>query len=129
MPTFESFTISGTELNDGVSFDMESFDAPPPAKRPTWITGADSDGAALVDDPKASNREITLRLRVVQQASMDLALAKLGTIIDLLEESEKQPDGLACVWTPANSTKSITFDCLSGEVVGVPVTTQGDDAG
>jgi hypothetical protein len=129
MAVYESVTLGGTELNDHTNFRIESFDAPPPPKRYEWATGADADGAALVRDPLHENRTITIRIRVQQQASMDTALAKIGEIVQLLEETENQQDGTALVWTPATSTKSLTAYVLSGEVTGMPIEKSGGDIG
>ncbi len=125
----EVWTLDGLALNDASSFVLRGVDCPPPPKRPEWIAGADADGAALVRDPLHENRTIELKIRVMPQASMDLALAKIGLIVDKLEESEKQPDGLALVWTPQNATKTLTFYVLSGEITGMPITPFGDDRG
>lgn len=125
----EGLTFDTLALNDGTTFTLEALEMPDPAKRPEWITGADADGSALVRDPLFDNREITARVRVEPQASMDLALAKIAQITDKIEEAERQPDGLPLVWTPANSTKTVTFYVLSGSVSGLPIMVNGADAG
>lgn len=129
MAILEQLVLDGLALNDVPNYRLQGFDAPPPKKRYEWAPGSDADGAALIRDPLFENREITARIRIAQRASMDLALAAVGAIVDKLEEAEKHPDGLDLVWTPANSTKSFTFKVLSGEVTGVPVSMDGDDAG
>jgi hypothetical protein len=129
MATYESLVFAGTELNDTTNYLLEALDCQPPGKRPEWISGADADGAALVRDPLFENRTVVVRVRVAKQATTDLALAKLGALVDKIEEADKQPDGLALVWTPAGGTKSVTFYVLSGEVTGLPITTNGDDSG
>ena len=117
-----------TTLSAG-AFILQGFECPPPAKRQEWAQGADSDGALLVRDPLFDNREVTVRLRVAQQTTMDAALTQISLISKKLEEAEQQPDGLPLVWTPANSTKSVTFYVLSGTIDGLPITLSGDDAG
>jgi hypothetical protein len=111
------------------AFRLQGYDVTPPAKRQEWAQGADTDGALLVRDPLFENREITLRLRLRQQTTMDLALAQIATLSKKLEEAEQQPDGLALVWTPAGSANSVTFYVLSGTVDGLPIELSGDDAG
>jgi hypothetical protein len=111
------------------AFILQGYDVPPPNKRQEWAQGADIDGALLVRDPLFDNREITLRLRVAQQATMDLALTQISLISKKLEEAEQQPDGLALVWTPAGSVNSVTFYVLSGSIDGLPISLTGDDAG
>jgi len=129
MATLEQLVLDSLALNDATNYRLQAFETPPPPKRFEWVTGGDSDGGALVRDPLFENREIICRIRVTQQSTMDLALAKIAAIVDKLEEAEKHPEGLDLVWTPANGTKSITFKVLSGEVQGLPVTMDGDDAG
>lgn len=111
------------------AFILQGYDVPPPNKRQEWAQGADIDGALLVRDPLFDNREITLRLRVAQQATMDDALTQISLISKKLEEAEQQPDGLPLIWQPAGSTKRVTFYVLSGVVEGLPITLSGDDAG
>lgn len=129
MAVRETLTFDSIALNDGTSFTLQGLEIPPPNKRFEWVPGGDADGAALVRDPLFENREITARVRVVQQSTMDLALAKIGSLVDSLEEAEKQENGLPLVWTPANSTKTITFYVVSGSIENLPVTLSGDDAG
>lgn len=124
MPSqFESLVLDGLSLNDGTVLSLESLTMPPSAKRPEWVSGADSDGAVLSRDPFHDNRIIEARIRVEQQATKDLALAKIALIVDKLEECERNLDrGLALVWTPADATTSpITFRCLSGEITEMPI--------
>jgi len=129
MATLEQLVLDGLALNDATNYRLQGFEAPPPKKRMEWAAGGDADGAALVRDPLFDNREIQLRVRITQRATMDLALAAVAAITDKLEEAEKQTAGLDLVWTPANGTKSITFKVLSGEITGLPVTMDGEDAG
>lgn len=129
MSSLEQLVLDGLALNDVTNYRLQSFDAPPPTKRYEWAQGGDADGAALVRDPLFENREIQARIRITQRSTMDLALAAVGAIVDKLEEAEQQPVGLDLVWAPADGTKSVTFKVLSGEVTGLPVTMDGDDAG
>lgn len=129
MATLEQIVLDGLSLNDVTNYRLQGVDAPPPKKRFEWAEGGDADGAALVRDPLFENRTVELRVRVAQRASMDLALAAVAAISDKLEEADRQPDGLDLVWTPANGTKSVTFKVLAGEITGLPITMDGDDAG
>lgn len=108
---------------------LESFEAPPPAKRAEWAQGADVDGASLVRDPLFENRSISMRLRLAQQTSMDDALAAISSLSKKIEECEQQPEGLPLVWTPADSSTYITFYVLTGQISDVPVSMSGDDVG
>lgn len=129
MATLEQLVLDGVALNDVTNYRLQGFEAPPPKKKYEWAAGGDSDGSALVRDPLFENREITLRIRIAPRATMDLALTAVAQIVDLLEEAEKQPNGLDLVWTPANGTRSITFKVLSGEVSELPIALSGDDFG
>lgn len=121
--------LDGVALNDDVTYSLESLSMPSPKKKPEWVAGADTDGAVLGRDPLFENREIQVRVRAVQQASMDLALAKVAAISDKLEEAERNLNGIPLTWTPADSTKTVTFRVLSGEISELPITPTGDDAG
>lgn len=130
MATLEGLVLDGLALNDDVTYRLiDSLGILPPSKRYEWATGGDSDGAALVRDPLSDNREVTLRVRIVKQTTMDLALAAIGAIVAKLEEAEKHPEGLDLTWTPAGSTKTFTLKVLSGEVTELPITPRGSDAG
>lgn len=121
MAANEGWVFAGTDWNDGTNFDLEEFDPGIAPKRIRWISGADSDGALSPEEAHYENAEMTVRVRVVAQSTMDLALAKIGTLVEALQEAEKQPLGSAGVWTPATSTKSLTAYVLAGEVTGLPI--------
>lgn len=126
----ENLTLDTLPLNDGNPFSLESVDLPAPAKIVEWVRGSDGDGSVLARVSMSENRVITARIRVEPQATQDLALAKIGLLLDKLQEAERNPEtGIDLAWTPATSTKTITFKVLSGEVTGLPVTLTGDDAG
>lgn len=130
MSALEGITLDGLDLNDTTTYVLEALSTPPPKKKPEWITGGDSDGGVLGRDPLFDTREITARIRIVAQSTMDLALAKIALIGDKLEEAERNQTGVALVWTPADSTlTSGTFRCLSGEITDLPVTVDGEGAG
>lgn len=126
----EAVILNGLSLNPAAgNFAVEAIDFTPPKKKPEWAQSADGDGADLVRTPLFENRVITATVRITPQASMDLALAKMGELVDQLQEAEKNPGGIPLEWTPANSTKTITFYVLTGEVTGVPVVAQGTGEG
>jgi hypothetical protein len=122
----EQLVLDSLALNDGVTFTMEAVDMTPPPELEEWVRGADSNGALLAREPLCDNRVITASLRIEQQATMDLALAKIGLIVDKLKEAQRcnmnSPPGLALTWTPADATlTAVTFRCLSGQIVGLPI--------
>ncbi len=129
MANNEALVLDTLAINDGVTYTLEQLTMPPPKKRGIWASGADSDGAVLARDPLFENREITARIRVEPQASMNVALDKIGAISDKLEEAERNEGGIALTWTPAQSTRTITFYVLTGEITEVPIVVTGDDAG
>jgi len=129
MPSYESIQLDGLELNDGATYVLEELNLDPPRKRVEWATGADADGAGLVRDPLLENRTITMRVRVLTAATMDAALSAVGTVVDRLEEMERREGGAPITYTPADSTKTITFYGLTGSVIGVPRSWSGDEAG
>ncbi len=133
MATQEGFILDGLDLNTATgALMLEDLTIGLPGKRIDWMTSPDTDGA-IRTRPGGSlreNREIAFRLRVQNQASMDLALAQLTTVSEKLEEAETRgEDGIPLVWTPADSTKSMTYYVLSGMVGDLPITVVGDTAG
>lgn len=129
MAELEQLVLGGVVLNSTTLFGLEAVDFTPPAKKPEWANSADSDGQDLIRTPLFDNRVITCVVRVKPQASKNLALEKLGELVDQLQEAEKNPGGIALEWTPSESTKTITFDVLTGSVTGLPVVQVGEDAG
>jgi len=121
MAATETWVLDGVTLTSGGNFDILELQADPPKARPDWITAADSEGAALMRVPQHENRTITMKLRIASQASMNAALDQVGVILDKLALASEAPDGLALVWTPANSTRSVTFDVLQGEISELPI--------
>jgi hypothetical protein len=86
------------------------------------------EGSVLVRDPLYENRTITMKLRVIAQASMDTALDKVAALRDKLAKASATRGGIALVWTPGSSARSRTFDVLGGEITGLPISTSGDGA-
>lgn len=130
MAVNEGLVLDTLDLNDGTTYSLEALSINPAKKRFEWQTGGDSDGGVLSRDALYENREIVARVRVAQQATQDLALAKIALIADKLEEAERNQTGVALQWTPADGTLTTgTFRCLAGEITDLPVTVQGDDAG
>jgi hypothetical protein len=125
---FESLVFNGTELNDDTSYYVEDFQCPPPPKKQEWIAAVDSDSSQLLRRPYVDKRQVTIRLRQVQQASKDACLAAIGTIIDKIQEAELKAEtgGVPLVWTPANSSKSFTFNVLSGELTDLPISNSNE---
>jgi hypothetical protein len=125
----DSLILSGTNLSDEVNYGLEQIDFTPPAKLPEFAVSADGDGADLIRTPRFQNRTIKMTLRIAPQSTMNLALEKLGTLVDLLQEAELNPNGIPLEWTPASSTKTITLYVLTGAVTGVPMVMEGSSAG
>jgi hypothetical protein len=118
----ETLTLDGLAFNDATVLSLDSLDMTPPPELEEWVKGADSDGAILARPPKCDNRVITAGIQIEPQASKDLALAKIGLIVDKLKEAQRNANGIALAWTPANATISpITFRCLSGQITGLPI--------
>lgn len=129
--SLEAFVIDGLSLTDGAPF--EAVDAPafaPGALRPDWVGGPDVDGAVLLEDPYADNAVLTLKLRVAQQATADLAAGYIGQLADKLgAASRNDSTGIDLVWTPKDWTTSFTMVVLLGEINGVVMDSRGADMG
>src|SRR4051812_12047321 len=121
-PAAEALTLGGLNLSQGVSgaIMLREFTPPIPKKRAEWVEAADSDGAILARAPLVSNGEATIKV-AVPGVSRDDMQATVGTIIDKLNEADKNPAGIQLVWTPGNSSTSLTFYVLSGEITEFPV--------
>lgn len=124
----ERLILNGLDLSTG-NFALEAVDFTPPPKKPEWAQAADADGANLIRTPLFENRTITATIRIERQGSMDEALARIGELADMLQEAEKNPNGIPLEWVPANATKAITFYVLTGAITGIPVVVQGEGAG
>jgi len=122
MATTESWVLDGLTLTGG-TLDILELNIDPPTDRAEYITAADSEWGALAAVPKHENRKITMRLRVLPQASMNAALDVVGSVRDKLRKATLTDDGVALVWTPANSTRTVTFDVLNGQIPELPVGT------
>jgi hypothetical protein len=119
----ESWVLDCLSINDGTTFRIDGsqgVDLTPPRQRQEWIGAADSEWQALVRGALHENREIVIPLEVVPQATKNLALDKVGQIVDKLQ-SIRPPSTIALVWTPHNSSRVVTFDVLAGEVSGLPL--------
>jgi hypothetical protein len=124
MPS-ETWILDGLILTGG-TFELTELTADPPRERQDWIAAADSESAALFRQPKHENRTITMKLRVRQQATMDLALTQVGALVDKLRKASASQTGISLVWTPNNSTRSCTFTVLTGEITGLPIGLDAD---
>jgi hypothetical protein len=125
--TIESWSLDGLQLTSG-AFTLLELTADPPKERQDWITAADSESAALFRQPKHENRTISLKLRVTPQASMNAALDQVGALRDKLAKASSTTAGVPLVWTPTDSSRSVTFTVLTGEIAGLPIS-KGDGDG
>lgn len=116
----EAWTLDSVALTSG-NFDVLELAADPPKARMDVVTAADSEAGALMRQPLHENRAITFKVRVTAQASMNAALDQIGVIRDKLRLASATPDGIALTWTPANSTRTVTFDVLGGEIPEMPI--------
>lgn len=130
MAVTEGWTLDTFNLNDPANgLALTAVSAPPAGKRPTWLQSPDADGALLLEKARREVKELQFRLEYDPQASMDAALAKIGTLVDVVERCDANASGLSLTWTPANGTKVATFTARLGLVEGVPTDMQGPDAG
>ena len=118
----EAWVLDGLALNDGTALTLEAVDMTPPPELEEWVKGADTNGALLAREPLCDNRTITMTLRVERTATMDLALAKIGLVVDKLKECQRNANGLALTYLPHDSAlTALTVRCLSGQITGIPV--------
>lgn len=131
MAIFEVLVLDGLSFSGDPAgtFVLEELAIPAPQARYEWIGTADSEGQALLRGPQHENREITCRIRVPRQASMNLALDQIGAVRDKFAKAERTPGGIAMTWTPADSTRSVTFDVIAGQIENMPIGWGGQDSG
>lgn len=129
LATRERFDVNGLATNDGVRFELEELQAPPPKKRPRWIGHPDSDGEVLVEESRWENRQFRAKIRVVQQETMDEALDRIGELVDALQGCERTEGGAETLWSPAGSSRTLVFYALSAEIEEMPITPTGELAG
>lgn len=130
----ERLLFDGLDLNDIANqgtyprLELETFDPGIPPKRPDWIEGADSDGAALLRDPRFAVRKptLTLRVRTDPQAvsRRDQAQQMISQLVAKCQKASSTPGGVTQVWTPAGATESYTMIVLDAELTEVPVTVE-----
>src|SRR5262245_41571970 len=113
--------LNGLDLNDNTNYTTTALDMPPPPKRPQWVNNPDADGDLLLAEAHYERRTITLSVRVAQQATMDLAAAKIAALEDQLQLAERTQDGLPLVWTPPgrSGTYTYTFYVMLGEITDI----------
>jgi hypothetical protein len=120
MAAEEQLTLDGLVLNDS-TFGLAALDMTPPRQRQEWIGAADSEWQSLVRAPLHENREITATIQILPQSTTNLAMDKIGQVVDKFRLASMTTDGIDLVWTPADGTRSVTFDCLAGEITGMPI--------
>ncbi len=131
MAVWEILTIDGLTLTGDptATLVLEAFSPGVAKERPEWVSVADSEGSALARTPQHENAEMTLRVRVGQQASMNAALDQIGALRDKLYKAARTPGGVTMTWAPADATRTWNTKLLTGELTDLPVTWSGDDAG
>src|SRR5919107_1372601 len=129
--TLETHVLDGLALTDGNPFWLAESPAFAPAPlRPEWVGGPDTDGAMLLEEPFADNIMMTLKLRISEQTTADLAAAKVGQLLDKLALAARNgTDGIEDVWSPRGQTATFSLVVLLGELVGVPMDDRGVDEG
>lgn len=125
----ESLILNGLQLNDGTNFVIRSIVWNPPQKQPLYITNPAADGQVLVQESHYTEASFEIQLQVKQQATMTAALAKAGELVDRLQTCERFEGGVPVEWKPQNGTNSYTAYAISGDLLEVPLETDGDLAG
>lgn len=120
MANEEQLVFDGLTLNDA-TFGLAEVVMSPPRERQNWIGAADSEFQVLTDVPRHDNRDITVKIQIAPQASMNTALDKVGLLVDKCVKASKYPNGIALTWTPATSTRTVTAEVLSAEITDLPI--------
>lgn len=124
----ETFTLDGLAFSDNTAFQIiDAPDLTPGELRLDWVGGPDSDGDIPLDAGHTGNITIQFVLRVVTQATADLALAKASQLVAKLEETRQR--ALDLVWVPKDSTASFSLTVRSGVIADLPLDAVGDQIG
>ena len=123
---------------NGTKWALEELDLGNPGRREELIGSIDASGAVPFRVAPRDNREVTLRLRLIDAATMDAAMNSIAALEAVLEAAERfasedtdDPvlDHVRLVYTPADSTYSFSLIVYAAEITGAPKTLSGDDAG
>lgn len=118
----EGWDLDGLDLNDGVSFSLESVEFLPARKRTQWADNPDANGSEPVGETRYENAEWTGRIRVEPQATVEAGLAKLALLTDKLQACFGKP----LTWHPATTSASVakTWYALEAEYEEIPYTVE-----
>jgi hypothetical protein len=126
----EQWSLDGLDLHDpSAGLKIRGLQRTIARRRAAWLENPDTDGAVLGQVPRAGLMELVFRLQYHSQANMDAALVSAASLIDKLEACKLNPEGLGLEWTPHNSTKTVAFRALLGEVIELPIELGGDGYG
>jgi hypothetical protein len=126
----EQWVLDGVAFHDPIGgLGIQAASTPPAKRRPTWIQSPDADGALLLEDPRVDLREHSYRLRYSRQASMDIVLAKLAALTDVVAGASRTPGGVPLVWSAKGGTTQATFRALLAEVEDLPIELGGNNSG
>lgn len=124
----ESWALDGLALNTS-PWRIESLEFAPAPRQPQWIKSQDSDGGLLVQDPVTDLAEMTFRLRMVAGFTHDQALANILALSEKAASCSEDPAGVGLVNVPHDSSKSVTYRALLGEITDLPRDVSGGDIG
>jgi hypothetical protein len=129
--TAELFELGELLINDGIDADffIESFNFVPAQKKPTMIGNTDGDGEIPARESHYGNATIEWTIRVRYQGSTAATLAKLGELTDAHQAAEKVFGGQPITWTVHGTETPYTGYVQSADIVELPVTPVGDQAG
>ena len=123
---------------NGTKWALEELDLGNPGRREEFVASSDASGAVPFRVAPRDNREVTLRLRLIDATTMNGALDSIAALESVLEAAERfaasdtdDPvlDHVRLVYTPADSTYSFSLIVYAAEITGVPKVISGDDAG
>lgn len=118
MPTPESLSLDGIELNNGQPWTIlaEGFQFTPAKKKLTWATSSQSDGSSpAAGEDHYENAEMVFTVMMDLQSDSDTARAIVSTLTKKLQEAHKTFGGLPLVWTPSDSATPLTFYVVQAE--------------
>lgn len=123
---------------NGSKWGLEEINLGNPSRRDELVGSLDASGSIPFRVAPRDNREVTIRVRLLDATTANAAMDSIGALEAVLESAERfaandpnDPvlDHVRLVYTPAGSTYSYSLIVYAADIVEVPRSLEGDDAG
>ena len=123
---------------NGSKWGLESIDLGNPARRDELVGSLDASGATPFRMAPRENREVTIRIRLLDATNTEAAMDSIGALEAVLESAERfassdpiDPvlDNVRLVYQPTASTYQYSLIVYAASITELPRTLEGEDAG